>query len=504
MADLHLRQTIELFVDQQVFMDVVHGNEQIEEFSALTEVTSFEQRGENLYLEGNILFTAYLKQAKAAVQDDHEVAPGSTSEETVEHISHRMPFDVTVPVDAQIAGMLSVAVTVPDTTVDVLGPGWIHIRALVQIEGLSPEGGYVAHCGAQEAIVPALPNVETDTSPAADADQDAWNAYAQQFTQQQSAADDSLAQTQTADQTPSVSSVDSADAAPKPSSVTKPLALEDLLQPLGQRQGDVPDAPFSPGKHFGQASAKAAQTEPESSLSEDGWKTQLAGADRALFGTFSPYRTGRAQDEESAQKSSAEQTPDTGGTAADASHHFHFESVDLGADPPPATGASDHVEKLKAEFESARSEWQDAVLQPAPEPAMPIPLTPPQAQPVVDVHLDVQKVNVHKEELAEAAVPVSSVSVDESKKAGEVTMSYTAVPETDKKEWTAAQWFWNTLNIPSGENAYTMRFRIVQEAETLDEIASHYATSAADLLRVNPLLEGGLQAGALLYIPTRP
>ncbi|MCY0875073.1 MAG: hypothetical protein OWT28_02175 [Firmicutes bacterium] len=494
MADLHLRQTIELFVDQQVFMDVVHGNEQVDEFSALTEVTSFEQRGENLYLEGNILFTAYLQQVSSA--DDGSGAHEGEAQAAVQHITHRMPFDVTVPVDAQIAGMLSVAVTVPDSTVDILGPGWIHIRALVQVEGLSPDGGYTAHCGAQEAVVPAVPGIlATEDSAEPAEDHTAWEQYAQEAELQ--AAQQAEQGEETVVQNEHVWSEQTPDFAKQSS----PLVVDDLLQPLGQRADAAPEAPFSPSKHFGQADEKSPM-EPESSLSENGWKTQLAGADRALFGgTYHPYRTGRAADEESAQPAPSESP-----MADEApTHHFHFESVDLEATAPPVETPNTHVDEVKAEFEAARSEWQDAVLQPAPEPVIPVPLAPPPAQPVLDLNVDVnvQKVTVKHETVDPALVATASTTETQSLKSGEVTMSYTAVPEAQTNEWTAAQWFWNTLNIPAGENTYKMKFRIVQEAETLEDIATHYATSATELLRVNPAAEAGLETGSLLYIPTR-
>jgi len=435
-ADLHLRQTIELFVDQQVFIDGVHGNEKVEEFSALTEVTSFEQRGDSLYGGETFFFPLFLDNggqgSEVATPEGGSVSP------VVGHMLHRMPFDVTVPVDAQIAGMLSVTVTVPDATVDILGPGWIHIRSLVQVDGLSPVGGYTAHCGAQEAIVPATVAYPTDV-PVGDTEQ------------QEPTVDVSLEWQQ-------------GQQGQQPTEATGSLDFADLLQPLTRAVADEVGADEPPA-----VSIDAVQ-EPESSLSEGGWKSQLEDADRALFGTYSPYRTGRS-----------DQPPDE--TEPSETHQYHFEAVDLGVDPSEST---DQVKTLKAEFEAdaVRSNWPDAV-------------TPPIAEPELDMHWQVQDTQIQRiqEEVAQERSATAAPS--------ELMMSYTAVPEVEKTDWTAAQWFWNTLNIPSGEHNYTMKFRIVQFAETLDDIAAKYDTSPTVLLQVNPVAAGGIEVGTLLYIPTR-
>ncbi|MCY0901796.1 MAG: hypothetical protein OWU32_06345 [Firmicutes bacterium] len=440
MAEYSFRQTIELFIDQQVFIDLVHGDEKVAEFSALTEVTSFEQRGESLYLEGNILFTAYVEQSGGSAGEPAAEPPDAV----VEHIAHRMPFDVTVPVDAQIAGMLSVTVQVPDATVDILGPGWIHIRALAQVQGLSPDGGYTAHCGAQEAVVPAQGALHAPVNVAHPSQGDAAAIQA-------SEADLSVA-------TPEF-----------PMPAAAPLSFSELVAPSLRAQERAQDD-----------EAEAQEHDPAAgeSLSEVGWKEQLAGADRALFGTFNPYRSG-SQD--------AEAKPPLKEEVA----HFHFEAVDLEPRDPKADPSA-AIAKLKTEFENARSEWHDAVLQPAPEPA---PVIVPTPTPVVDLNVNVNAVHIAKtHEIVEGSEPTP---------AGEVAMSYTAVPETQVNDWTAAQWFWNTLNIPAGESSYKMKFRIVHDEDTVDDLATRYQLSQTDLLRANPSMESGLIPGELLFIPGR-
>ena len=66
---------------------------------------------------------------------------------------------------------------------------------------------------------------------------------------------------------------------------------------------------------------------------------------------------------------------------------------------------------------------------------------------------------------------------------------------------TAAQWFWKTLNVPRSDVRFTMKFRIVQTEESLEDIAQEYRMSTTELLRANPLTQQTLDPGTLLYIP---
>jgi len=343
-------------------------------------------------------------------------------------------------------------------------------------------------------VIPAMPELPTSSQQDdVAASHSAWDAYAKDVDASQSTGTDFGVPA-------SLQDLDTA----APSAT--PLVFDDLLQPLVSSRDAAPEVPFSPSQHLAPATA-SSPSEPESSLSEGGWKKQLEGADRALFGSFSPYRTGQAPEDKrpsensSAAKDDAMQKVERAADEAP-THHFHFEAIDL-AEPAPSGAPSSHEEELKAEFESARSEWHDAVLQPAQEPVTPLPLSPPPAKPVLDVSLNVAVQNVHVQHEDVSMPPASITPAMDTAKTGEVTMSYSAVPDPENKTWTAAQWFWNTLNIPSAENAYTMRFRIVQEAETLDDIAAHYATTPSELLRVNPLAQAGLESGSLLYIPAR-
>ncbi|MHB1627809.1 MAG: hypothetical protein ACYCVB_05445 [Bacilli bacterium] len=604
MADRDNQQPIELFVDQQVFIDVVRGNEQVDEFAAHTEVTAFERRGSELYLEGNILFTAYLDAGAQRPKGGNQgVSADGQPQADVEHLQHRMPFDLSVPVPAQSTGMFSVQVQVPEATVDVLGPGWLHIRALLQVEGLPQDGGYAAHCGAQEVVVPASPDGMADVSAF-----DFWGAG--QHAGSQSDGDQSALQ-------PQSDGGESTD--DRPSGATEPESYDysDLLAPFSVAEPSAPPArdtfaptgsladhqnaePPAQALDAARDSAPAEDGEAESSLSESGWKHELQGADRALHGVgrppletaapgnardaqtqaaeaeqartaaaaaqgqaqgqaqetmaetvqkaaqeaqrrsqagLPPFRTGRPPQQESAPGISAARTPVDADAADDGSPHlsYHFEHTRLdSAESPDArdadaadapgvdpgswqAGHTAHTQTGRGDADaSARSPWETDDMIPMPpladvppgplraeSPAPPLP--PPPQQPkrpapstgVAHSHPDTVDVAAHvsvetHQETFETVAPVDP--------SGAMQMSYAAVPE-EQVEMSAAEWFWKTMDIPTGEATFTMKFRIVQIAETVEDIANYYNVGVAELMRANELSLDASVEGSLLYIP---
>ena len=553
LTDRDNQQAIELFIDQQVFIDVVRGNEQVDEFAAHTEVTTFERRGSDLYLEGNILFTAYLDASAQPPEANQQGSPpDGTPRADVEHLQHRMPFDLSVPVAAQSAGLFSVQVQVPEATVDVLGPGWLHIRAVLRVEGLPQNGGYAAHCGAQEEVVPAFPNGLTGApvSPFA--------AYGQPADEQSTEAQ-------------------SNDGQPNHKGGSQPFDYSDLLAPFSVTEPSTPPAwdTFAPTGHFSDhqdterpaleaGSTRDATSEDaddvESSLSESGWKQQLQGADRALHGVnhtpfetiapadaenakeatkeatkeaaehrsgsgFHPFRTGQPPRPEAAPEFSAARTFADGDGSGDESPHlsYHFEHTQLdGAESPGGPNTPDTPDTPGSSVQgladgslhtdagaSPRAEWMDDMIpampfsgdplraeSPDPQSTTPIPPEVERSAPpaeVEDTHRDASEIAAH------ASVQTHQEVVETVDPAA-MQMSYAAVPE-EAVALTAAEWFWKTMNVPTGETSFTMKFRIVQVTETVEDIANYYNVSVAELLRANEMTMDASIEGSLLYIP---
>ncbi len=350
----------DLFLDQQVFMDAVRGNERIDQYSAYTEVTTFEQRGEQLYLEGNILIAAYLERE------------GEASEEVqVEHVEHRLPFEVSVPLYVHNPGMLSVKAQVPELDLEITGPGWLHLEALLLIEGLSSEGGAIVTCGAQEFELAAQ---------------------------------------------------------------------------------DIPDT-------RDEEPQREVVFESDVSYSEADWKKQLQGADRAFYGL----------------------------------EPAHDESqTEIAPEPMDQWERIEQVESV--------APAPEPVLELAPEPA-PEPVEA-MLEPVEMRSLPDDQVPIfpEAEEIVHRPSRITEILPEIMEQPGMPQASYNALPE-QIESMTAAEWFWKTLPIPAGETRYTLKYRVVQAEETLEEIAGYYQVKMTELLLVNHLANEYVSPGEVLYIP---
>lgn len=493
LAEQEARQAIELFIDQQVFMDAVHGNEQVEELSAHTEVTTFEYRGDDLFLEGNILFTAYL---------DNQVKmnnASSTQTNDVENVQHRMPFDLKVPVAFQPKGLLDVQVQIPDATIRILGPGWTNVQAFLVVEGLSPTGGYVAHFGAQEAKEPPqyVASQGTSVAQSLPADKKMTSPFVAQVEEKVPEKEFSL------------------------SDWLKPFEITELSKPTSEKKEELiaRSDKESQGQHIADLS--------DVDKSKEKWKMDLQGADRALSGEPSnsfdsdlvhkpahPFKTGQSPELDSkSSKSDVFSFSDETRTDHQSSLHFHFENADV--ESAEEVRAENHSDSAKAVFSRSEGnvpETPEVVVTPpvlTPQELVPTPVesTSPPTAPVApqdkgeiafSLEAEVTAVDVGKQKISGIHAGLSVQGDSDGK--SPLQMSYTAVPE-EEVEMSAAEWFWKTMNIPAGDAKCTMKFRIVHDAETLEDISSLYHVSVADLMRVNDIALEGSIAGALLYIP---
>ncbi len=382
----------DLFLDQQVFMDAVHGNERIDQYSAYTEVTTFEQRGEQLFLEGNILISAYLER--------EEMVAG---EAQVEHVEHRLPYEVMVPVYAQIPGMLSVKVQVPELEVEILGPGWLHLEALMLVEGLSAEGGAIVTCGAQE-----------------------FKFEPQQYEE----------------------------------AMDEPVDEETMVET------EAPEA-VRQEKVF----------ESDDSFSEVGWKKQLQGADRAFHGS----------DDSSAIDDVPLQAVDQVEWNHDTEQNEFMATRSVEDSAPQWDVPADFKEKADSQHSETMvpNETRTDL-----EKEEQVPIFPEPEAVVTE----------HRQESEMVLEMTKSLIVEEAETP---QASYNAVPDQSEQMMTAAEWFWKTLSIPAGDSRYTLKYRIVQAEETLEEIAGYYHVQMTELLMVNHLPSDYVTPGDILYIPVR-
>ena len=78
-----------------------------------------------------------------------------------------------------------------------------------------------------------------------------------------------------------------------------------------------------------------------------------------------------------------------------------------------------------------------------------------------------------------------------------------AAPVYTSEKGHAGDSIWADLLFASRETKTTMKFRIVQEDESLPDLAEQYNTPLNDLLRANNLHQNHVDAGQILYIPQR-
>lgn len=476
MSEEERTRKIVLKVDQQVFTDVVHGDESIEEYSAPTEVVTFEQRGESFFLEGNILFSAFLREP--------EELSASVEASSIKHMRHRMAFDLRVPVSGQSQTMLSVSVEMPEAELSVLGPGWVHVKGLLEIAGLDDCQGYVAHCGAQEILVPPRADVLAG-------DGEALSEF--EFSKNTPPSKPLESNGAVPEQAPEDAVLLRSDEEP-----LKPYEMKDLSGLAYQAWTEQTHGLSSQLQASGEQGDEInGQSE---SLSELGWKTHLVEADRALFGTAAESAVEEqtrleptANKEESAEVAMRKEEQNERALAEPVDSRdetvelqtFHFESSDI------STKQSINKESSPV---SERSAIDQSLFGSGGV-----------SEAIVETHLSPFESNNVKP--IDPVFPIAEEHMERTEKKyavpdgdGGPQMSYTAVPET-RVEMSAAEWFWKTLNIPAGESVYKMTFRIVRGKETLEEIAASYNLTVTQLLHANASLEQPIADGALLYIP---
>ena len=62
---------------------------------------------------------------------------------------------------------------------------------------------------------------------------------------------------------------------------------------------------------------------------------------------------------------------------------------------------------------------------------------------------------------------------------------------------------WGDLLLEQRETKVTMKFRIVQQQDSLTGLAEHYNTSVNELVRANNLQQQQVDTGQILYIPMK-
>jgi hypothetical protein len=441
------RDVMTLAIDQQVIVDGVTGQESVEEFTAVTEVTAFEQRGDQWYLEGNVLFSAFLRPRGQpdAVSGSADDAREESGETRLSQVQHRMPFDLTVPVLERGAGPVGVAVVVPEAVLTIVDSGVIGITGVLVIEGLATRAGYIAHFGAQEEVR----GPRTERAAAGAGGSSVWRPA----TSRGAGGDDSL------DTPGSPFVARGQDLQDQPPSTAQAPAAETSYQPVWPyKSGQAPQPESEPDSSWSPLLSEEQSDDTtfvvEAMRSQD--VQQAPECDELDPPTARPLASDGATDAQGAE-------PTSQGWPVSGFAHLHA-AWDAGteSDAPSPPGAQ--VESAAP----AAAEGTPEALTMRGEPVA--PATPAREEPA-------------------AIGPTQAPQA-----------SYVPVAEPPV-EMTAGQWFWSTLGIPDNDETYTLTFRIVQAADTVEEIAAHYGTTVAELVSVNRLEQSEVMAGSVIRIP---
>ncbi len=472
---------VHLEVNQEVFLDVVRDGDVIEDATVATEVTSFERMGDAYVLEGAIVFAGYIPRGDGEARLDVDDILGFGPEDGhVEHVHHRMPFSFRVPVAAQSRSVMNVTSRISRWKLEVVGTGWVRVVADLVIFGLNADEGYHFQCGAQEEG-DALFGQGAGDEPESRYD---WD-------------DDAPASTSDGEMPPPESSKGRTNAA----------HLEEDLE-LARGQKRVPETPEAISWARGGAKLdEEAQTQNETTREPESLAGALKQYDRALDGDRGPGKPGQSTQEHD--------TPDARtapSEALDEQERSPLQSTDYGLSDASSTRDQPSSESAPvAEFEFEHQLSTD-------EMNLPVDAT--------DAAESFSAARAFTEEGFQAtqgfAPHVTYGSRPETNADGEArgrkaveaqpedapldedTAVLEAAQAGERAETKPVSDMWSFVDFSAPERTYTIRFAIVLEDESVDDLAERFGCSKHELLRVNRLTsETALYAGQTLIIPSR-
>jgi hypothetical protein len=152
--DQKRQRTIQVRVDRQCEVPELKGTESLEDMTMATEITSFAREGDAYVLQGFIEMIGFASSGERGWQDGWTEPEGFlfdavTNEGGFRRIEQRLPYELRVRADDQESEVLRVKTKLGSWDVHVLGPGLLHIRTDLIVEGLSGSG-YYFRCGEQE------------------------------------------------------------------------------------------------------------------------------------------------------------------------------------------------------------------------------------------------------------------------------------------------------------------------------------------------------------------
>lgn len=460
MSEHHSAPHIRLQVDQEVFVEQVRNGDVIEDATVATEVTSFDRVGDAYVLEGAIVFAGYMKREveRGASDKDATRDVSFEDEEVVEHIHHRMPFVLRVPVKSQPRGIVNVASRISSWNLEVMSAGWIRVLADLTVVGLNKNNGYHFECGAQEegdlfferpkgakAVADAQENsgepASTDFVPASDTEahlEFARSAGNENETEEFDVPTYADAISESRGGNPLFQSVEP-EPVVSPPEVSQPASREELAEFDRSFEGSL-DAPWQPSEPASASDMRSAEAVVESEAFDDNTGT---GAEETTKVEFEFVHQVESFDEEVRQDEASVQTP---------------------------------VRAIRDEesFVASRSFTDEG-------------FKPTAAFTAPTITFNESPSTIEKQAVLEATSDVSLSDLETRSSSYERSINP----------------LWSFVDFHAPESSYTLRFVVVMDEETLDGVADRVGCMKSDIIRVNRLSSEIVAPGQTLLVPTR-
>ncbi|MDQ0188294.1 LysM peptidoglycan-binding domain-containing protein [Alicyclobacillus cycloheptanicus] len=527
MSDLDRAPLIRLQIDQEIFQDAVREDDVIDDATVATEVTSFERVSDAYVLEGAIVFAGYIHRgtngSTASSDALDALSMGLGSHEQVEHLHHRLPFVLRVPVHAQPRGIVNVASRISSWQLAAVSEGWIRIVADLSIVGLSGSSGYHFQCGSQEIgdlFFEQAPDETADPgeqeAPGGVVDatlvdnlNDAVHAAPEvsldeewQLVRGRHTDDDGFSE-----------AMDTRPADPE--------TVRQHTERVSEARGGVPaeasdpaapsDAPAHPSADQDTSAAHAiqAQTEPHRDVPAEArrgagsndWspgslKEELVGLDKAF--------TGRGAEAANAPADAKERSsgPADQADATDAgvgSTRASGQVEDLGAartEPPASTDGHAGIAAFDVEHQVSSEELRSFTMTPEEAPSARAGGAYSGGDEAVT---DTRAVSDGDAALLPVRDSAGDGAAEEAPAAGANVVLSAA--ETGSDAAVAASELWSFVDFNAPERYYTLRFVLVTEEETLDAVADRVGCTRSELLRYNQLSGDTLHPGQAIAVP---
>lgn len=470
LSDLDRAPLVRVQVDQEVFVDTVRAGDQLQDATVATEVTSFDRVGDAYVLEGAIVFAGYVHQQRRNEPGDagDSLVTNSTldfEQGTVQHVHHRMPFVLRVPIRSQPRGLVNVASRISRWNLAVLEAGWVQVTADLSIVGLNGQQGYHFQCGAQEDGDVLFVNHS-----------DMETARMEVIEQQDGAMMRSM------ESDPADYRADAGD--PNDASVPSSNALLEFTASVSEARGGlVADEGFGDDEDPANSQdAIAARTEP--SLRQD-----LADFDRVFAGEdgstvpSEPRSSSDSAPQESNYGAASEESQSTWA-------EFEFEDqVSLGELQSHAARPPDREERFVPSRSFSTEGFHAASGFVASQAEADAGYVNGQGAPA--------------DESRRGRQPYGT-GAGERDFGTDGLLEYDAQEAADRGEKVGYKdGLWSFVDFNAPERAHTLRFIVVQEEETLDLLAARSECSKTELIRLNHLTSESLVSGQMLLTPNR-